>query len=88
MKTRKMSIRAKLMVLISGMCIICLGIIGVITYNRVSHMMIEQSKESAMGLAVVAANEIDGTQFSAIETGEDAYYQIVYDSLSNISKVA
>lgn len=82
MKTRKMSIRAKLMVLISGMCIICLGIIGVITYNRASHMMIEQSKESAMGLAVVAANEINGTQFAAIETVEDAYYQIVYDSLS------
>lgn len=82
MKTRKISIRTKLMILISGMCIICLALIGVVTYNRVSRMMVELSKESTMSIAVVAANEIDGTQFATIESVEDDYYQVVYDSLA------
>lgn len=81
-KTRKMSIRAKLMVLISGMCIICLGVIGIVIYQRVSAMMIQQSKEDAMGLAVTAASEIDGAEFDAIDTEEDDYFQTVYDILS------
>lgn len=81
MKTRKLSIRVKLTIIISLVSIIGFCLMGIITYSRVSRILINQIKSDAMGLARVAAGEIEGDIFASIESEEDEAYQIVYDSL-------
>lgn len=82
MKTRKMSIKNKLAIYISVITVISFGLLGLISYLRVSDMLINQSKEDAMGLATVAANEVDGDLFAAISSDEDEAFATVYDALS------
>ena len=59
--------------------LLCFSLLGVIIYNNVSDMMIEQSKSNAMGLSVIAANEIDGDIFETIRSEEDEGFSYVYD---------
>lgn len=82
MKTRKFSIRTKLLVLISVVGIVCCSGLGLIVYQLVSNMMIEQSKADAMSLAKVAALEIDGDTFAAIKSSDDKKFKKVNKSLS------
>ena len=82
MKTRKISIRWKLMISFSLLSIICCCVIGVFTYLRVSDMMIDEKKEAAMGLAKVAAGEIDGEEFDKITSEEDDYFAEVISILN------
>ena len=82
MKTRKLSIRMKLMLSISAMSIVCCVLIGSIIYSKVSTMLVDQKKSDAMAIAQIAAGELDGEKFAAIETTEDAYFQETYDLLS------
>lgn len=81
MKTRKLSIRVKLTIVISLVSVIGFCLMGIITYSRTSKVLISQIKNDAMGLANVAASEIDGDMFASIESEDDEAYQIVYDSL-------
>lgn len=82
MKTRKFSIRTKLLVSVSAIGVICCLLLGTITYRIVSNMMVEQSKSDAMALAKVAAAEIDGEQYAAIQSAEDKSFTEVYEQLS------
>lgn len=82
MKTRKRSISAKLMMSITLMLIVSFSLLGIISYARISDMLIETAKEDAMGMAKVAALEIDGAAFSSIQTNDDIAYQEVYDILA------
>lgn len=82
MKTRKFSIRTKLLVAVSAIGVICCLLLGTITYRIVSNMMVEQSKSDAMALAKVAAAEIDGEQYAAIQSAEDKSFTEVYEQLS------
>lgn len=86
MKTRKLSIRNKLLITISAMSIICCALLGSVTYFRVSDMMISQQKKDAMGLASVAAEEIEGSKFLSIQSEQDEYFQVVLDSLIKYKK--
>ena len=58
-------------------------LLGVVIYVNVSNMMINQSKNNAMGLAVIAANEIDGDSFETIQSERDDAY---FDVLEKITK--
>ena len=82
MKTRKLSIRMKLMLSISAMSIVCCALLGGIIYSKVSTMLVDQKKSDAMAMAQIAAGELDGDRFDAIETEQDAYFQETYDLLS------
>lgn len=82
MKTRKISIRRKLQIAISLMCIVCCSLVGIAAYIQVENMVIRQKKEDAMGLASVAAGEIDGAAYAAMEESSDEYFQVVYDILA------
>ena len=81
MKTRKLSIRIKLILYISVVSILCCCIIGIFTYIKGSKMLVNESKEGAMGLAKVAAGEVDGEKFLKITSSDDAYYDELYDTL-------
>lgn len=53
-------------------------LLGIVIYYKVGNMMVDQSKSNAMGLAVIAANEIDGDKFEKIESKQDdAYYEVL-----------
>ncbi|MBR1389840.1 MAG: methyl-accepting chemotaxis protein [Lachnospiraceae bacterium] len=77
-----MSIRRKLQIAISLMCIVCCCLVGIAAYIQVENMVIRQTKEDAMGLASVAAGEIDGAAYAAMEDSSDEYFQEVYDILA------
>ena len=63
--------------------LICFSLLGFIIYRKSSDMMIEQSKANAMGLSVIAANEIDGDVFATIRSENDPAY---FDVLASITK--
>lgn len=58
-------------------------LLGLVIYFNVSNMMVAQSKNNAMGLAIIAANEIDGDSFDTIRSGRDDAY---FDVLEKITK--
>ena len=66
---------------ILGVCILVFVLMGMLTYYAVSGMLINSSKSNAMGLAVIAANEIDGDVFDTIRSEDDIAYQEVFDLL-------
>lgn len=82
MKTRKMSLTWKVCIRISAMCIFCFTLLGFLFYNRVSDTLIKQSKEYVLGIANIAAHEIDGDTFSSITSAEDEAFEQVYNSLT------
>ena len=82
MKTRKISIRRKLQIAISLMCTVCCSLVGIAAYKQVEDMVIRQTKEDSMGLASVAAGEIDGAAYASMEESSDEYFQVVYDILA------
>lgn len=57
-------------------------LLGAVIYQNVGNMMIDQSKNNAMGLAVIAANEIDGDVFDTISSNEDEAYFTVLEQLT------
>ena len=53
-------------------------LLGTVLYRNTSSMMIYQSKNNAMGLSVIAANEIDGDKFETIRSNrDDAYFEVL-----------
>ena len=81
MKTRKLSIRLKLILYISFVSVLCCCMIGVFAYIKGSRMLENESKEGAMGLAKVASDEIDSEKFQEITSNEDDYYKELFDLL-------
>lgn len=82
MKTRRMSLKIRLVIYISVLCVFCCSIMSWFMYLRVRKTMIEQSKTDAMGLASVAASEIDGTLYEMLTSEDDEYFGIAYNELS------
>lgn len=86
MKTRKFSIRLKLTIVISLVSILGFGTLGVIVYNRVGNMLIEQMKQDAMAMARVAAYDVNGEDFASISSPEDEVYSEIYNVLDKYKK--
>ena len=81
MKTRKLSLRKKIVICITIVSIFCCMIAGVTTFLKASTMLTEKSRENAKGIAQIAAAEIDGDAFGNISSEEDADRLVVYDQL-------
>lgn len=84
MKTRKLSIAAKIMLFVTGAMILLLVITGVVTYSILADRLYSSAKENAMNEATIAANQLDGDAFLAVVSkGEAAVeYQTIYDQLA------
>ena len=80
-RTFRMQRRYSWYIVLTGLAAFIL--LGVVIYVNVSSMMINQSKNNAMGLAVIAANEIDGDSFETIQSERDDAY---FDVLEKITK--
>lgn len=57
------------------------SLLGVIIYKSVGEMFISHSRTNAMGLAVIAANEIDGDKFETIRSKDNDEFYEVYELL-------
>lgn len=81
MKTRRLSLRIKITLVIALSSIICFCVFGVISYQRVSTELIEQIRAEALHIAEIAASELDGDRFANITSEEDDDFTYVYDTL-------
>ena len=81
MKTRKLSLRTKITLVIAVSSIACLSLFGVICYQRVSTELIEQIRAEALHIAEIAASEVDGDMFDTITDYEDEAYKVVFANL-------
>jgi len=81
MKTRRLSLRTKITLVIALSSIICFCVFGVISYQRVSTELIEQIRAEALHIAEIAASELDGDRFANITSEEDDDFTYVYDTL-------
>ncbi len=82
MKTRKISIAAKLFLFILGSAIIAVWIVGGVSYSTMGNFLRQKSMDDVVEIAVIAAENVDGETFAkAIEGDEDALLA-VKDSLS------
>ena len=81
MKTRRLSLRTKITLVIALSSIICFCVFGVISYQRVSTELIEQIRAEALHIAEIAASELDGDRFANITSDEDDDFTYVYDTL-------
>lgn len=84
LKTRKLSIPNKLIILISAIIIISIMIVGNVSYGKASEYLIQQNKSNAMSIASIAALEIDSDIHNEIKEGmEDSTdYQEIKDCLT------
>ncbi|MBR5368203.1 MAG: methyl-accepting chemotaxis protein [Lachnospiraceae bacterium] len=81
MKTRRLSLRTKITLVIALSSIICFCVFGVISYQRVSTELIEQIRAEALHIAEIAASDLDGDRFANITSEEDDDFTYVYDTL-------
>lgn len=79
----KIKLEERFMLLIFAVGLICFVILGYVSYNQISKIIISQNQNDAMGLVRTAANEIDGDVFEAIAEVDDESYQEVYHILEN-----
>ena len=82
MRTKSIKIKTKIMLAIALIAAICSIVVGIIVYMSFKGSMIEHSKENAMALVTVAANEVDGEMFASIDSAECEAFSTVYDILS------
>lgn len=84
MKVRKISIRMKLVILISMVSVISTVGVGIVSYRNESRNLITQAKENGMNIAKCAAAQIDGDMLSDItEDGEQSQeFQTIYNQLT------
>ena len=81
MKTRKLSLRTKITLVIASLSVVSFCIFGLIAYKSISTKLIDQIKAEALHIAEIAASEVDGDVFTLIESEEDEQFSSVYDSL-------
>ncbi|MCR5432190.1 MAG: hypothetical protein K6E95_06505 [Lachnospiraceae bacterium] len=81
MKTRRLSLRTKITLIIAISSVLCLGIFGFVCYQRVSKELIEQIRAEALHIAEIAASEIDGDSYATISDYDDDAFVEVYDGL-------
>lgn len=72
----------RLAVYIIGVCTLFFVAMGVIINRSVAKVLLEQSKEDAMGIVTIASREIDGDAFEKISSAEDDEFSKVYRTLA------
>ena len=81
MKTRRLSLRTKITLVIALSSIVCFCIFGVVSYQRISKELIEQIRAEALHIAEIAASEVDGDAYVTIESVDDEAFIETYDLL-------
>ncbi|MCR4692181.1 MAG: EAL domain-containing protein [Lachnospiraceae bacterium] len=81
MKKRKIVVRNKAAIYVLIGALVMFVCLGVVTYHKVSQLMIDHSKQSAMALAGSISGELDGDMLAGIRSSSDRDWQIVYDQL-------
>ena len=69
-------------VLILTVCVLLFLVMGLITYIKVSELMLDQSKQSGMNLARTIAAEIDGDEMNEVHSEADPGYQKILTILN------
>ncbi len=82
MKTKKLSIAAQLFLFILGSAIIVALIVGSVAYSNMGSFLQKKCKDDVMEIAVIAAENVDGTVFAKAMEGDEASLLSVKDSLS------
>ncbi|MCH5267377.1 MAG: hypothetical protein J1E62_03445 [Lachnospiraceae bacterium] len=82
MKTRKTSISAKLFLFILGAAIIVALIVGGVSYITMGDFLRKKTMDSVTEIAVIAAENVDGSTFAKAVAGDAAAMDAVKDSLS------
>ncbi|MCR5609799.1 MAG: methyl-accepting chemotaxis protein [Lachnospiraceae bacterium] len=81
MKTRRLSIKWKIMIWIFVIYLsICLLVN--IFYNNVRKFIVEETCVSTLGMVEVVVSEIDGDKFSSITSVDDENYKEIYDIMA------
>ena len=89
MKTRRMSISARVFIIVIAAVVAMSVIVGAVAYNVLSNYLVSSTKEEARSMALVAANEVDADAFARIiesDNSDEEAYAIVYDELSSFLK--
>ena len=81
MKTRKTSIATQLFVSIIGAALIVALVVGIVSYFTMEAFLKQKTKEDAVEIAVMAAENVDGEVFSRAVTGDEEALLKVKDSL-------
>ena len=83
MKTRKMSLQKKLLILLIGLSVLLVTVIDFIVYKNVNQLMIDNSKMHAKDIAMAAANQIDPDEFAKISQMDSSEYSDMVSYLRN-----
>lgn len=82
MRTKKLSIAAKLFFFICGASIVVAMIVGSVAYITMGGFLQKKCKNDVMEIAVIAAENVDGETFARAMEGDEASLSTVKDSLS------
>lgn len=82
MKTKKISIAAQLFLFILGAAVIVALIVGSVAYSNMSRFLEQKTKDDVKEIAVIAAENVDGTLFEQAMAGDEEALAAVKDSLS------
>lgn len=82
MKTQKISIASQLFLFIIGAAFVVALIVGGVAYSNMSGVMEEKTKDHVTEIAVIAAENVDGTLFEQAMAGDEEALLAVKDSLS------
>lgn len=77
----KNNMKRRLAVFIVLIGTLCFVVMGIIINRAVGKVLMDQCKEDAMGIALIATKEIDGDTFGKIQHGDDPECQKIYDEL-------
>lgn len=82
MKTQKISIASQLFLFILGAAVIVALIVGGVAYSNMSRFLEQKTKDDVKEIAVIAAENVDGTLFEQAMAGDAEALLAVKDSLS------
>ena len=87
-KRRKPFIQNKTAIYVLVGALVLFLVMGVVTYYKVSDIMIDQSKQSAMSLAAAIARELDGDELARVHTEDSPAYRNVLWTLNKYHNYA
>lgn len=82
MKTQKISIASQLFLFILGAAVVVALIVGGVAYSNMSRFLEQKTKDDVKEIAVIAAENVDGEDFSRAMAGDAEALLTVKDSLS------
>ena len=82
MNLNKLSTRHKSTIFVFTIAAIIFLLMAVLTYNGVSRLLFDQSRQTGMSLARTIAQDIDGDEFARIDSEDDPEYTEILNKLN------